>query len=224
MGYTTEFKGEFACRRREGEHVEAFLKAIEEGDRAALSPLADWLIDQGDPRGEQVAKLARKTPANLRPLWALFGLTEAHAAYLHAFSASRRMRRDVNKAALIPDPIREAAGLPLGIEACYLVSGSHGLPGPGTDDSILDYNRPPQGQPGLWCKWEPSEDRTAIIWNGAEKFYDYLEWPSYLIEHFLEPWGYVLNGQMTWQGEDPDDVGTIVVTDNFIDAEHGAPG
>ena len=35
---------------------------------------------------------------------------------------------------------------------------------------VKDYNRPPQGQPGLWCDWTPTDDGSAIRWNGTEKF------------------------------------------------------
>lgn len=43
------------------------------------------------------------------------------------------------------------------------------------------------GQPGLRCQWEPTEDGTAIKWNGEEKFYKSPEWMTYLIDTFLKP-------------------------------------
>src|SRR5262249_5707446 len=104
MGYTTEFEGEFACYHPENETVGAVLKARRHGDLAALAPLADWLLDHDDPRGEAVAKLAKKSPKSLRPLWRLFGLKRAHAKYLSAFCETRRVKRDAGKAKLIPDP------------------------------------------------------------------------------------------------------------------------
>jgi hypothetical protein len=54
------------------------------------------------------------------------------------------------------------------------------------------------------------------MWNGAEKFYYYVKWLEYLIEHFLAPWGYVLNGTVTWQGEEGEDQGTITLADNDV--------
>ena len=51
-------------------------------------------------------------------------------------------------------------------------------------------------QPGLWCGWRPNEDGTVIEHDGGEKFYDYTEWIQYLVHHFLEPWGYKLNGDV----------------------------
>src|SRR5262245_922268 len=218
MGYTTEFEGRFDSYRAESPVEAAFLKAIYEGDSAVLGVFADWLMEQGDPRGEQVARLRSEAAGGTNAFWRLFGLKPEHAAYLRQFNETRRMRRDPAKAAFIPDPVREAAGLPLGEEAAYFVAGK-GFGGQDRDDSILDYNQPPVGQPGLWCKWRPNEDGTAIVWDGAEKFYDYVEWLEYLIQHFLTPWMYIVNGSMTWQGQDEEDSGTITVKNNqvFVD-------
>ena len=58
----------------------------------------------------------------------------------------------------------------------------------------------------------------ALRWNGVEKFYDYAEWLDYLIAHFLAPWGYTLDGTVTWQGEELGDVGRLVVTRNDVRA------
>jgi hypothetical protein len=86
----------------------------------------------------------------------------------------------------------------------------------GRPQGVLDYNNAPLGQPGLWCQWIPTEDGTAIEWDGCEKFYDYIEWLEYLIENFLKPWGYVLEGTCEWQGEDRQDRGRIVVNNNVV--------
>ena len=84
------------------------------------------------------------------------------------------------------------------------------------DGSIVEFNRPPSTQPGLWCQWAPTEDRQGLEWDGGEKFYDYVEWMQYLIEQILKPRGYVVNGQVTWQGEDSDDRGMIDVRNNVV--------
>lgn len=177
-------------------------------------------------------------------------LSPEHREYLTAFSKTRRMKRDETKAAALPDPIREAVGLPVGKDGAYFVGGE-GFMGQHTDDSVLDYNSPPGvpshkelypngfsmeafeaarqkeaqaiadgAQPGLWCQWIPTEDGTAIVWDEGEKFYDYIEWLDYLIRHFLKPWGYTLTGGVEWQGEDPDDRGRILVSDNAITIQH----
>lgn len=148
-------------------------------------------------------------------------LTTEHAAYLKAFSWSRRMKRDAAKTAERSDIVRKAAGLGVGVEGGYFVgeSGFMGQDFGGHD--IIDVSQPPKGQPNLWCHWIPSEDGTAIEWDYGERFYDYTDWIAYLIHHFLEPWGYVVNGEVEWQGEDPDDIGKIVVKNNMVSALAG---
>ena len=49
-------------------------------------------------------------------------------------------------------------------------------------EDIIDYNRPPSTQPGLWCQWVPTEDKLHIEWDGGEKFYEYIGWIEYIIE------------------------------------------
>lgn len=142
-------------------------------------------------------------------------LKPEHAAYLKALADTRRMVRDETRAAQLPDPIRVAASLPIGRQAQFFVGGT-GMCGQDHDASVIHYNHSPIGQPGLWCKWQPTEDGAGIEWNGVEKFYSYVEWLAYLIEHFLRPWGYVLSGSVKWFGEDDRDRGTITVTDNVI--------
>ncbi len=142
-------------------------------------------------------------------------LAPEHKAYLEAFATTRRMKRDPVIVATFPDPLREAVGLPVGDDGGYYV-GSRADHGQERDTSILDYNSPPQGQPGLWLQWTPNDAGTAIEWDEAEKFYDYVEWLDYLIGHFLEPWGYSLNGEVSWAGEEDDDRGVIYVKDNEV--------
>jgi len=144
-------------------------------------------------------------------------LSEEHSAFLHKFSDTRRMKRDASKTRERPDPIRKAVGLAVGPEGAYFV-GEGGFAGQDNGPDVLDHNDPPEGQPGLWCKWVPTEDNEGIEWSGAEKFYDYTEWLQYLIHHFLAPAGYVLNGEVTWQGEESSDMGKLVVKDNEVSA------
>ena len=78
------------------------------------------------------------------------------------------------------------------------------------------YNNSADSHPGLWCKWIIGEDRQSIKWNGAEKFYDYVEWLQYIIDNFLVPNGYTVNGSVNYQGEDFEDQGTVIVKDNHV--------
>lgn len=92
----------------------------------------------------------------------------------------------------------------------------------GDDAGVMSHNEPPVTQPGLWCQWLISEDdRKTIAWDGGEKFYNYVEWLSYLIAKVLAPRGYSLSGNVTWQGEDYSDRGTIVVRDNVVKTMSG---
>jgi hypothetical protein len=142
-------------------------------------------------------------------------LTEAQVAYLTKFSETRRMKRNAKFAATLPDPFRNAVGLPIGNEAEYFVGGVGDF-GQDDDLSVIDHNDPPKNQPGLWCQWVPSADGEGIEWNGGEKFYYYVEWLNYIIKNFLIPWGLVLNGTVKWRGEDFDDTGKIIVKDNMV--------
>lgn len=139
-------------------------------------------------------------------------LLYVHQQYLRAFAKTRRMRRDPRKASTMPDPWREAVGLPIGVEGGYFVGGT-GMAGQDHDASILDYNREPDEQPGLWCQWIPTDDGMGIKWDGGEKFYHYTEWLNYLIEHFFTRWGYVISGQVAYSGESRRDVGHVKIVD-----------
>lgn len=119
------------------------------------------------------------------------------------------------------------------------------------DASILDYNAAPgqrgfdansdfnarwsenkkrinagECQPGLWCQWivreADDDDQNDILeWDGGEKFYNYVEWLKYMIAHFFSKWGVILNGEIEWFGEDYNDRGKIVVTDNVVEVFKG---
>jgi len=142
-------------------------------------------------------------------------LTPEHRCYLLAFSGTRRMQREAHLVEKYRDRDRSLVGLPVGLEGGYFVGGG-GYAGQANDASIIDYNHPPTGQPGLWCQWVPNDDGSRLEWNGAEKFYYYVEWLEYLIEHFFTPWGYVLNGVVRWRGEDFDDIGRLIVDHNVV--------
>jgi len=131
-----------------------------------------------------------------------------HARYLHAFADTRRVQRDAVRAESLTDRVRAAVGLPVGIDGGYVVVRDQA--------SIVNQNDPPRGQPSLYCQWRPSEDQHAIVWDGGEKFYFYVQWLAYLIEHFLAPWGYVLNGEVRWEGESFEDTGVIRVVNNRV--------
>jgi hypothetical protein len=158
-------------------------------------------------------------------------LTASHAAYLNKFSETRRMKRIGSEEGIgnrLADPdfqgeegdIRKVVDLPWGVDGEFFVGGL-GFAGQDRDKTVIDSNVPPRTQPGLWCQWVPSADGSHIEWNGAEKFYDYVAWLQYIIDNFLKRWGYTLNGEVEWQGEDSSDFGKIVVSNNVIKIKKG---
>jgi hypothetical protein len=124
-----------------------------------------------------------------------------HIAYLSAFNKTRRMKWSVSAIQERPDPIREAVLLPIGPEGAYYVGGETRIIWEAGDPAIDDYNNPPQGQPGLWCLWSPTDAGKSIAWDGGDKFYFYVEWLHYLIDHFIRNWGYEITGRVTWESE-----------------------
>src|SRR4051794_27930055 len=74
------------------------------------------------------------------------------------------------------------------------------------------------GRPCIYCQWRPTDDGERIAWDGGEKFYGWLEWLEYLVNNRLKPLGYTMNGEVRWQGEDPQDAGVIHVRENQIEA------
>lgn len=101
-------------------------------------------------------------------------------------------------------------------------------------EGVRDWNRPPQGQPGLWCQWTPDEP-SVLVWDGAEKFYNAEEWMAYIIDHFLRPgahaqgqpgfeeftFDHTVNGEILASGEDSDDHWKLVVSDNAVTTAQG---
>jgi hypothetical protein len=146
-------------------------------------------------------------------------LKEEHRLYLTMFTRTRRQRRNGFKTEQRPDPIRFAANLPVGPEGEYFV-GETGFMGQDTGPDVLDGNNPPVEQPGLWCHWAPNLEGDHLLWDGGEKFYDYCEWLEYIIEHFLYPWGYRLDGKVSWEGEDEGDTGTLVADGHVVRIEY----
>lgn len=142
-------------------------------------------------------------------------LSAAQVAYIKAFNEIRHMRRYSEVLVKFEDPLRLAVGLPLGVQGEFFVN-AEGFRGQERDASVIDYNLPPETQPGLWCQWVVNDAGTELAWDESEKFYNYIDWLAYLIDSFFKPWGIKLNGEVDWQGAEDDDAGTILVKDNDI--------
>lgn len=83
------------------------------------------------------------------------------------------------------------------------------------DKSITQYNDPPSDCPSLWCDITLSDDNSCLTLESG-KNYHYVEWIEWLIKYIFEPTGHILNGTITYQGEDIDDRGEISVKDNVV--------
>jgi len=68
----------------------------------------------------------------------------------------------------------------------------------------------------LWLQWIPTEDKMGLEWDQGEKFYEAETWIEYLINKILEPNGYIVNGTVNAQGEDPGDKYNITVINNKV--------
>ena len=162
-------------------------------------------------------------------------LTAFEIEYLNMFADTRRMTRDPLKVRAMKEAgtgntrcfkLLDLLGLSIGPNGdFYCGTGMSGQDGghfsSSTDNSVVEYNIPPSTQCGLWCQWNPSDDGTEIVWDGSEKFYNYVEWLEYLIANFLKPWGYKVNGMVEWKGEDSQDIGVIEVVDNVVETHEG---
>lgn len=131
-------------------------------------------------------------------------LDKATHEFLVKFNQTRRMARNVDKK--------------YGVEGEFYVDGK-GAFGQDCDSTVIDSNRPPKTQPGLWCQWVPTDDGMGIVWDGSEKFYSSAEWMVYIIDKILAPKGYVCNGTIEAQGEDTSDHWYLIVNNNVVSTE-----
>lgn len=133
--------------------------------------------------------------------------------YINDFCNVRHMKRD-SKKLINQFGGNMGFGGNYGVDGEFFIGGK-GFAGQDNDDTILEYNYPPDTQPGLWCDWEITEDGRFIQWNGAEKFYDSDEWMAYLINNFI-PKEHECNGIIHAFGEDRYDVWDLVVENNKV--------
>lgn len=195
MGYTTEFTGIFLFNRQLTTTEKEYINKFSETRRMK----------------RDVSKLVKifKGEFGLPIIDEISPETQTHIDFLENMGYQvnlTKVKKDRKKENRKPEEI-------YGLDGAYFVGG-RGSFGQDRDDSVIDFNVPPSGQPGLWCQWETNGSHLG--WNGSEKFYSYVEWLQYLIEHFFSKWGVILNGEVTWEGEDSNDRGKIIVVDNVV--------
>lgn len=74
----------------------------------------------------------------------------------------------------------------------------------------------PTGAPDAYLQWEPSRDGSCLRWDGGEKFYCYDEWLRWLIAEWFAPRGYILSGEVKYQGEHIGDCGVLRVHEGGV--------
>lgn len=92
----------------------------------------------------------------------------------------------------------------------------------GGDDISGDLNSIWHSLPSIWCPWELGDcppwlegvDCLRIPKEG--KHYAYIPWLQYLLNEFLIPNGYEVNGFVQWRGENYYDVGVIHLQANEL--------
>jgi hypothetical protein len=87
-----------------------------------------------------------------------------------------------------------------------------------TFSHVIDYNKPPETQPGQCCLWMITDEGTKLEHNTDYSLhYDYPVWLKYLIENFFDRWGYKLNGKVCYHyGNTSSNATDIIVTDSII--------
>lgn len=74
--------------------------------------------------------------------------------FINKLNETRRMKRNLEG---------------YGVEGEFFVGGS-GYYGQNNEDNVIDNNKPPSTQPGLWCQWHVNNEG-EIEWDGGEKFF-----------------------------------------------------
>lgn len=137
------------------------------------------------------------------------------ATYINTFSSVRHIKRNNFKIMeRYPQWYEMCFHEKLGSEGEFFIGNTEYT----NDPSVIDYNHQPRNQPGLWCQWIVSEDHKYLMWDGSEKFYNYIEWLDYIMTNFIEPDEnqYLLNGNVLWRRDDFSDIGVISIKNNEI--------
>lgn len=89
--------------------------------------------------------------------------------------------------------------------------------------NYADEDHEGEDTPSRFCQWIPNDDGTAILWDEGEKFRHFDKWIEYLIDTYLKPWGYNLNGEVVWEGNQVGELGTVRVRGNEVEIYNGYP-
>ena len=142
--------------------------------------------------------------------------------FLDKFFQIRHMKRDMSKLkGISKNAIKE-----FGKDGCFYLKDYYDDIKEMPDDKTIININDSGDMPSLWCDLEIVEENgeSFVQWNGSEKTYGVnVEngWFNWLIDNLFKPCGYVLDGEMTWQGEYDDDTGTIKIENNIVSLHFG---
>lgn len=71
-----------------------------------------------------------------------------------------------------------------------------------------------------YLQWVPTETLDGIVWDGNEKFYEYVPLMRWLCG-WLQERGIQANGELLWAGESTEDRGRLIVTNNDVQTIEG---
>lgn len=77
------------------------------------------------------------------------------------------------------------------------------------------YEDDPRETPSLYCPWTPSENGLFIEFDGLEKPSGEIFWIREICK-ILAAKGYILNGEVEWNGQESGDMGKIKVVNNVV--------
>ena len=99
------------------------------------------------------------------------------------------------------------------------LKGSFKLNNPLTDEqyNIINNGGDWAFAPGDYCLWILENDKQTFTWIiDSEGRWDPVKWIRYIVDNFIQPWGYFLNGEVKWFGEEDDDDGCINIKNNIV--------
>lgn len=162
-------------------------------------------------------------------------LQDRHEAYLQVWLPMEHRAYYEDKLKDIPDPLREAVGLPIGPEGVYATCVESPDEHWTKDGIVLEPRTIGEREelrhltpdtaawcPTRYCYWTVESDDTGRCELQAPqsgKVYSYQEWLLFLLKKFFVPWGYTLNGQVNWNGEDRTDMGVMRIEDNVLSVD-----
>lgn len=71
--------------------------------------------------------------------------------------------------------------------------------------------------PAYGSQLEVSENRSLLVPEEGESRHGIWTWLRHLLKYFFIPHGYQLEGEITWEADDPEDRGSIYVENNHVE-------